>query len=312
MTIVFMGSAHFSVPTLSALHTAGDLLGVVTQPDRRAGRGRRYTANPVKACATENDLPVLQPPSAKDPSFHEQLKAWSPDLVVVAAYGQILPQAVLSLPSRGCVNVHASLLPRWRGASPIQTAILEGDTTTGVTLMQMDAGMDTGPIIVQREVDILPDDTGDSLAERLASIGADLLRVNLASILSGATSQTPQDESKATYAPLLKKKDGILDFSLPAERLERQIRAYHSWPGSFFFWNETRIVVHEAHITSGDADSGAGLVTTSQTQAPAIQTATDRLVLDLVQPAGKQAMSGKAFLNGARGLLGDTLETRER
>ncbi len=208
-----MGSPAFALPTLEVLATNYNLVGVVTQPDRPAGRGRALTPPPVKEKALEKGVAVIQPRRISSPEALDQLQIWSPDLIVVAAFGQILKTAVLDLPPEGCVNVHASLLPRWRGGAPIQAAILNGDRETGVTIMQMDAGLDTGPIISQEAIPIQPEDTGGSMDSRLAQLGANLLQATLPEFLAGNLLPQPQAEDQATFAPLLAKQDGLLDFN---------------------------------------------------------------------------------------------------
>ncbi len=251
MPIVFMGSPAFAVPSLRALAERYPLAGVVTQPDRPSGRGRKLTPPPVKVAALELQLPVFQPDRLRDPAALAQLKAWSPDLIVVAAYGQILRPPVLELPAHGCLNVHASLLPRWRGAAPIQAAIAAGDAQSGVTIMVMDPGVDTGPILAQRATPIPGDWTGGRLSEELGSLGAELLIQTLPDYLDGRLRPQPQPAEGVTYSPPLKKDDGRIDPSRPAARLALQVRAYEPWPGSFLVWQGLRIVIHEAHVISG-------------------------------------------------------------
>jgi methionyl-tRNA formyltransferase len=232
----------------------------------------------------------------------EQLQAWSPEVIVVAAFGQILRPAVLDLPPGGCINVHASLLPRWRGAAPIQAAILHGDEQSGVTIMLMDPGVDTGPKLSQRSTPILPEDSAGTLSQRLAQLGAELLIDTLPGYLSGETKRVPQDESEATYAPLLKKSDGELDFNQPATTLTRQVRAFNPWPGTFITWKSGRLKIHRASgIPASELETRlAPGEKTVYRKSPAIGTCEGLLVLDEVQPAGKKAMPGRVFLQGAR------------
>lgn len=298
LRLVFMGSPDFAVPVLEALARQYTIVGVVTQPDRPAGRGRQLRPPPVKVCAEQLGLAVLQPERLRDPDAMAQLRAWAPDLIVVAAFGQILRPDVLELPPHGCLNVHASLLPRWRGASPIQAALLAGDTQTGVTIMKMDAGVDTGPILAQRVAPIAPDDTAASLSSRLASLGAELLIETLPAYLSGSLQPTPQPAQGVTYAPLLKKEDGRLDFHKTAHELERQVRAMNPWPGAWFEWRGAPINVWRAHVWNDlSPATGRHLIVAGY---PAIGCGEAVLVLDEVQPAGRKPMSGKAFLAGAR------------
>ncbi|MFC2043081.1 methionyl-tRNA formyltransferase [Chloroflexota bacterium] len=302
--IVFMGSPEFSLSTLKALVEDYSVVGVVTQPDRQAGRGRSLKPPPVKNLAHELGLPIIQPQKLSTPEALEQLRDWKPDLIIVAAYGQILKPEVLGLPSHGCINVHASLLPRWRGAAPIQAAILHGDQETGVSIMGMDIGMDTGPIISQRIIPIQSDDNGGTLSERISILGAELLMDTLTPFLEGEITPIPQENALVTYAPMLKKKDGQLDFTHPAEYLARQVRAYNPWPGSFTYWQEQVLKIHLAHVLPTDEilDSSISPGTCTIYQSlPAFGTSAGLLVLDRVQPACKKPMSGKAFLQGARG-----------
>jgi len=299
--IVFMGSPEFAVPVLRALAQAYPVVGVVSQPDRAAGRGRALKSPPVKVLANELGLPLIQPEKLRRPEAMEQLRLWAPDLIVVAAFGQILRSEVLNMPVHGCLNVHASLLPRWRGAAPVPAAILAGDKQTGITIMKMDEGVDTGAMIAQRAIPIEADDTGGSLLEKLAPLGADLLMETLPAYLAGEARPRPQGESLATHAPMLKKADGWLDFSRPAEELARRVRAFQPWPGAFFDWEGAPLKVRRAHAADGQAARAARLVYAGQ---PAIGTSDGLLVLDEVQPAGKKPMPGRAFLAGARDWAG--------
>ena len=295
--VVFMGSPDFALPSLRALAADYQVVGVVTQPDRPAGRGKQLTAPAVKTLAQELGLPVIQPSRLREPEAIAQLRAWAPDLIVVAAFGQILRQEVLDLPPHGCLNVHASLLPRWRGASPIQAAILAGDAKTGVTIMRMDEGLDTGPILSQRAGPIAPDDTAASLSEKLSMLGANLLIDTLPKYLAGELKPTPQPESGITSAPILKKSDGELDPALSAEALARKVRAFNPWPGAFIIWKKQPLKVHRATVITRTSRPGQHLV---EGGLPALGTANGLLILDEVQPAGKRPMSGSEFLRGTR------------
>jgi methionyl-tRNA formyltransferase len=301
--IVFMGSPDFGVPTLKALIDEFNVVGVVTQPDRPAGRGRKLTPPPIKTLAEECGLPVIQPLRLRQPEAIDQLQNWQPDVIVVAAFGQILRPQVLDIPIHGCINVHASLLPRWRGAAPIRAAILHGDSQTGVTIMLMDAGVDTGPILSQRAVPIEAGDNAETLSNKLAHIGADLLIDTLPGYLSGQISPTSQENELATYAPMLEKSDGELDFTRPAVELERQVRAFYPWPGAYtHIWQGERLKVLHASVVQ-PSDPGDTLEPGQRTlyqDLPAISTERGFLVLEEVQPAGKKPMNGEAFLRGAR------------
>ncbi len=293
-----MGSPDFALPTLSALAREYRVVGVVTQPDRPAGRGRELQPPPVKLLAAELNLPTIQPQKLKEPEALEQLRAWNPDLIVVAAFGQILKKEVLELPRFGCLNVHASLLPRWRGAAPIQAALLAGDEETGVTIMKMDAGLDAGPTLFKKAVPLSPQDTAGSLFEKLSHLGAQALLEALPDYLAGKLIPQPQDDSQSTYAPMLKKEDGLLDFSKSAAELERRVRAFHPWPGAWTTWNDSPLKILRASAAAGEqAGAGCRLVVEGK---PALQCGQGMLVLEEVQPAGKKPMSGKSFLAGAR------------
>ena len=296
--IVFMGSPDFAVPTLEALAARYPVIGAVTQPDRPAGRGRTLVPPAVKLAAQALGLSLIQPERLRAPEAMEQLRAWAPDVIVVAAFGQILRPDVLDLPKFGCVNIHASLLPRWRGAAPIQAAILAGDAETGVTIMKMDAGVDTGPMLSLRAIPISLDDTAGTLFKKLAQLGADLLLETLPGYLGGEIQPKPQDDSQATYAPMLKKEDGLLDFNRPAEELARRVRAFNPWPGAWMTWRDVPLKILTAHVLSGKAKNGERIIVQG---LPAVGTKKDLLVLEEVQPAGKKPMPGKAFLAGARG-----------
>jgi len=295
--IVFMGSPDFALQTLRALHQNYTVVGVVTQPDRAAGRGRELKPPPVKTLALELDIPVIQPERLSQPEAMDQLRAWAPYVIVVAAFGQILKKDVLDLPKFGCINVHASLLPRWRGAAPINAAILHGDEETGVTIMKMDAGLDTGPILAQRSIRIAPDETAGSLFDKLSALGADLLLETLPGTFAGKIEAHPQPEEGATYAGMMKKQEGELDFSQPAEELERKVRAFNPWPGAYFEWGGKRLKVHRASVSQGVKRVGERLVVDG---CPAVGTSEGVLLLKEVQPAGKKRMNGKSFLAGAR------------
>ncbi len=298
--LVFMGSPEFAIPTLSALAAHYPVVGVVTQPDQPAGRGRVMTPPPIKTLAENLGLPVIQPRRLRDPEAMEQLRAWHPDLIIVAAFGQILRPAVLDLPPHGCVNVHASLLPRGRGAAPIQAAILHGDTEAGVTIMKMDPGVDTGPMLSRRAIPIDPDDTAGTLSPKLAQLGADLLLDTLPPYLRGELTPEAQDDTQATYAPMLKKEDGVLNFDRPARELALQVRAYHPWPGTSLEWDGGVLKIHRAHALEQPEPRAHPGEKVRVGKLPAVGTASGLLVLDEVQPPGKKAMPGQVFLNGVR------------
>jgi len=312
MRIVFMGSPEFAVPTLQALALRYDVVGVVTQPDRSAGRGRRVRPPAIKVIAEELGLPSIQPVRIRHPEALSQIKQWHPDLIVVVAYGQIIRADLLNLPPRGCINIHASLLPRWRGASPIHAAILHGDVETGITIMRMDEGMDTGPIIRKHATPIGLSETSGDLAERLAPMGASLLLEILPDWIAGKIQAQPQSEEDATYAPLLKKSDGELLWEQTAIHLERQIRAYEPWPRSFFHWENLRVVVRAAKVIEArSAQAQIGKIQVID-QFPAVTTSDGLLLLENVQPAGKKSMSGDAFLRGSMNFATAILRNQSR
>ena len=297
--IVFMGSPDFALPSLRALTSAYEVVGVVTQPDRASGRGRELKSPPVKTLALELNIPVMQPEKLRAPEAMEQLCAWNPELIVVAAFGQILKPDVLNLPRFGCVNVHASLLPRWRGAAPINAAILAGDDETGVTIMQMDVGLDTGPMLAKRSMRLAPGVTAGEAFADLSTLGADLLLATLPDYLAGKIVPQAQPEEGATYAPMLKKEDGRLDFTRPADELERRVRAMNPWPGAWFEWdgNLLKVLRGKTVRVGKSLASGSRLIVEGR---PAVMCADEALVLEEVQPAGKKSMPGKSFLSGAR------------
>lgn len=296
--IVFMGSPDFAVPTLQYLAENFHVMGVITQPDRPSGRGNLMSPPAVKVAAREYGLDIMQPNRLKDEGVIDRLKAWNPDAIVVAAFGMILRQNILDLPKFGCINVHASLLPRWRGAAPIQAAILAGDTFSGITIMKMDAGIDTGGIYKQREILIEAQDTTESFSTRLAEAGAALLGECLPEVFAGRITLHPQDETRATYAPKIEKQSSGLVFNEPAEQLARRVRAYFPWPGSRIMIGDLEMKILQARaIPSGILAQGRrGIVQ----GFPAIGTSEGDLLIEELQPAGKKPMNGKVFLNGFR------------
>jgi methionyl-tRNA formyltransferase len=296
--IVFMGSPELARIILAKVAARYPVYGVITQPDKPAGRGKQLTPPPVKLLAQELGCQIIQPQRLRLPENFDILQKWNPDVILVAAYGQILRQNILDLPRFGCINVHASLLPRWRGAAPIQAAILANDEFTGVTIMKMDTGIDTGPVYSVRQVKIEPEDNSLSLGQKLAETGGDLLLETLPAILDGTAVLKSQLESGATYAQMLKKEDGLLDFNQPAHNLVNQVHAFYPWPGTFFPWEGQPLKVLQSSLITGVH----GIAGTKIIQAgyPVVICAEDALRLDEVQPAGKKPMSGKVFLNGAR------------
>ena len=294
--IVFMGTPDFAVKSLEACLEVGDVVGVVTQPDKPRGRGNEVSFCPVKTLAVSRGLPVLQPQKLRGTGFAAELQALAPDVAVVTAYGKILPKDVLDAPKHGCVNVHASLLPRFGGATPIQWAIASGDEKTGVCLMQMDEGMDTGPVIDVAELPIAPDDTSASLHDKLAVLGGELLRRSLLRYLRGELQPTPQPASGVVMAPMIRKEDGQLDFTRPARELERRVRAFTPWPGAYTHYAGHLLKVHETRVSTS-----AGAPGTVLSAGPAgVEVACGEGALHLVrlQPEGKRVMTAQEFLAG--------------
>lgn len=294
--IVFMGTPDFAVPSLKKLAAEFSLVGVVTQPDRPAGRGRNLVPPPVKETAQDLGLDIYQPQDINSPSALAQLKDWEPDLICVAAFGQILSSQVLDLPPAGCLNVHASLLPRWRGAAPINAAILAGDEWSGVTIMKMGPGLDDGPILAQEQVPIGPEETAGSLFTTLAQLGGDLLVTTIPPYLRGEITPQPQDSSQVTYASMLTKQAGEMDFQGSAQELARKVRAFYPWPGTYTFWQGSRLLIHEARAVNVTSP-GVGVFSRYE-GLPAVGTGQGILVLEELQLAGKSRLSGQEFLNG--------------
>ena len=318
MRIVFMGTPEFALPSLHRLAQDGyDIVGVYTRADQPAGRGRTITPSPVKTAALELGLPVFQPSSLRQPGALEELASPRPDVIVVCAFGQILRQPVLDIPPKGVVNIHPSLLPRHRGATPIQAAILAGDEETGVSIMLMDPGMDTGPILRQRPLAVSPWDSAGSLSEKLARLAADLLGETLPLWLAGEIAPLPQDEAQATYAPLIQKEDAAIDWTRPAFDIWRQVRAMNPWPGAFTTLDGEMIHVWEAWplpIAGGTSAPGTvlplppvqrqKLPPEAQQEALAVQTGEGLLVLLRLQRAGRRALPAAEFVRGLRNLFG--------
>ncbi len=298
MRIVFMGTPEFAVASLQACLELGEVVAVVTQPDKPRGRGQEVSFSPVKALALSKGLAVLQPPKIRGTAFHEELRALEADVAVVTAYGKILPQETLDAPKHGCVNVHASLLPRFRGAAPIQWAIASGDAQTGVCLMRMDAGMDTGPIIDRAELPILPGDTSASLHEKLSVLGGQVLRRSLAGYLGGSLVPEPQPTDGVVMAPMIRKEDGVLDFTKPAAELERRMRAFTPWPGSSTRLEGQVFKVHAATVVEGQGEPGT--VLSSGPAGIVVACGVGALRFEQVQPEGKRVMPVKDFLLGRR------------
>lgn len=306
MRIVFMGTPASAAASLEALlHGPDEVVGVVTQPDRPSGRGQATTPSPVRRVAEGRGIPVLTPLRMKDPDLLERLRGWRPDLVAVVAYGRILPQTILDLAPLGCVNVHYSLLPRYRGAAPMQWAILRGEAVTGVTTMRLVAEMDAGPVLLAEAVPVEPGDTAASLEARLAPLGARLLMETVAGLGRGTLAARPQDPAAATFAPMLRKEDGLIDWSRPALEIERRVRAFNPWPSAFTWWQGKRLKVHAATAApDGEAGTGTGAETPGtvvRAGAEGIRVATGdgALLLTELQLEGRKRMPAEAFLRGS-------------
>lgn len=310
--VVFLSTPEFGVPVLEALSERHDVVAVVTQPDRRVGRGRaRIHASPVKEAAVARGLKVLQPVRLRrDREALEELRQLQADVFVLAAFGQILPQEVLDIPPHGTIGVHASLLPKLRGAAPITVAILQGEQETGITLMLTDAGMDTGPIIAQRSLPIAPDDTTASLSEKLSRLGAELVIETLPRWLAGEITPVPQDDSQATYAPPISKEQGAIDWSRTAAEIDRQIRAFTPWPGAYtsFEGRNFKILRARPAAAGSPAPQNAAPGTVVNTgEGIGVVTGGGVLLLETVQLAGKGPVDARAFARGQRQFVGSVL-----
>lgn len=306
-TIIFMGTPDFAVPTLQALIDADahEVIGVVTQPDRPAGRGGKVRQSPIKQVALAHEIPLLQPKKLRKSAAIDELKAMGvPDLYVVAAFGQILPQAVLDIPAHGSINVHASLLPRWRGAAPIHAAIRAGDDESGVTIMLMDAGLDTGPMLKKRAVELADDETAQTLHDTLAEVGAALLLETIPAYLSGELEPQPQDDEAATYAPQISKDDGEIDWSQDAASIERLVRAFTPWPGTYTYFRGEMLKIHAGEVAVGTAPAGKVIERDGQV---AIGTGEGLFIPTKIQMPGKTRMAIDDFINGYQDFIGTTL-----
>lgn len=299
MRVIFMGTPDFAVPSLEALLNSDDeVVGVVTQPDRPKGRGQTMTFSPVKDLAVGRQIPILQPTKMKDPDFLAALQKWDADVIAVAAFGRILPPSILSLPRHGCLNVHGSLLPRYRGAAPIQWAIIKGETETGITTMLMDEGMDTGAILLQERMAIEPQDTAGSLSVRMAALGGRLLSETMKHLKSGTLMPSPQDDRQATLAPILKKEDGLIDWNEPARSLANRIRGLSPWPGAYTFSHADRWVLWKAAPLSEPASAAPGTIVDVTKQALHIATGDGLLAVNELQVANSRRMMVAQYLAG--------------
>jgi len=303
--IVFMGTPEFAVPTLKRLVEGYEIVAVVTQPDRRSGRGRLLQPPPVKEAALLLGLRVWQPRTLRTSDAVAHLRKLAPDVVVVAAYGQILRSELLAIPPRGCINLHASLLPRYRGAEPVAAAIVNGEAETGITIMLMDKGMDTGPILSQRSIPITAEDTRATVTEKLAHLGAELLSETLRLWLRREITPRPQDDALASYAPLLNKEDGEINWTRSAVVIERMVRAYTPWPGTYTEWLSRTLKVLRAQPLHGAKGEPGRVIETAE--GVAVVAGRGSLLLEEVQLAGRRAMSARDFVRGQRDFIGARL-----
>ena len=301
MRVIFMGTPDFAVGTLEAIINAGhEVVGVVTQPDKRQGRSSELRMSPVKACAIKHNIDVYQPVKVRDPEFVEILRGMEPEVIVVVAFGQIIPKSVLEMPKYGCVNVHASLLPKYRGAAPIQWAVINGDEVTGVTTMLMDEGIDTGDILMVREYKVEPKETGGSLFDKLEKIGAELLVETLDGLKSGSITPIPQGEN-FTHVGKLEKTTGVIDFNKSAVEIERLIRGLNPWPSAYTSFNGKTLKIWDADIDDCDCSMYApGTIYKVDKKNIYVSTAKGGLVLNEIQLEGKKRMDTEAFLRGCQ------------
>ncbi len=299
---IFMGTPAFSVSIAEQLKKEGcNIQAVVTQPDREAGRGKKITFSPVKEWALENNVPVLQPEKARNPEFIEEIKSFSPDLIVTAAFGQIIPKEILDIPAYGCINVHASLLPEYRGASPIQQALFDGKKITGITIMYMNEKMDEGDIIVQKSLEIDDSDNSGTLFEKMAVLGAEAIHVYMLILdHKGKPSGIPQDADKATYCKKIEKERGNIDWTLPSDEIGNVIRAMTPTPGAYSFLNGKRIKIIKALSSPLSANALPGCITKADKNGIEVSCGSGTLIITSLQPEGKSVQAAKDFLNGNR------------
>lgn len=303
--LIFMGTPQFALPSLKRLLEEYEVVAVVTRPDKAAGRGRKVAFSPVKEVALAYGIPVMQPRTLKDEEVIARLRKLAPEVIVVAAYGQILPLQVLIMPPFGCLNVHPSLLPKYRGASPVAGALLAGEEETGITLMLMDEGMDTGPVLAQLRVSIQPEDTRGSLSERLAELGAKLLLETLPRWLAGEIEPRPQVHEDAIYTKVLKREDGLIDWNMSNVEIWRRVRAYNPWPSAYAHFQGRPLKILQARPIMGKGGEPGLVVATKE--GAAVGTGEGLLALEEVQLAGKRAMGIAEFLRGQRGFVGSRL-----
>ena len=305
MNLVFMGTPEFAVPTLRLLHASGyPIAAVFTQPDKPAGRGQQLSTPPVKLAALDLGVPVHQPPKIRPPEVFELLKSLEPDAIVIVGYGKIIPQHIIDLPRYGCTNLHASLLPKYRGAAPVNWALVRGETVTGVTTMKIDAGLDTGDMLLRREIPIAPEDDAVTLARKLAEIGAPLMLETLHALEAGTVTPVKQDHSQATLAPILQKEDGLIDWSLPARDIANRVRGLVPWPGAYTRFRGGGMHVWKCRMQNAECKMGELRV---EGRRLLVGCGDGALELLEVQLEGKRRISAADFLNGARIQPGEKL-----
>jgi len=300
MRIVFMGTPRVAALSLERLlHSPHAVAGVVTQPDRPTGRGQKPAPSPVRTVAEKHGVAVLAPEKIRDPAFLAALTAWSPDVIAVVAYGRILPRQILELAPRGCLNVHYSLLPKYRGAAPVAWAVINGEEKSGVTTMHLVEKMDAGPILLQRGIALTADETTASLQEKLAPVGADLLLETLAGIAAGTVTPKTQDEAAATYAPMIKKEDGLIDWSLPAAAIERRVRGFTPWPTAYTHFDGALLKIHRARVVESEK-APPGEVVRADRSGLWVAAGAGALALEEVQLENRKRVGAAEFLNGSR------------
>lgn len=310
MRIVFMGTPEFAVPSLEALLKTGDqVVGIVTQPDRPKGRGQALTSPPIKLIAQREGIPFLQPAKIRVPEFLTALAGWKPDLIAVTAYGRILHSPILTLPPMGCVNVHGSLLPKYRGAAPVQWAVINGETETGITTMLMDEGMDTGAMLLQESLPIFPEDTSGTLAPRLAVLGGRLLVETIARLKAGTIAPQPQNHALATMAPPLKKEDGVIDWKVSALSIANRVRGLSPWPGAYTYFCDERWMVWSATSSPVEASAVPGTIIDVTKQTIHVATGDGVLSLREIQPANSKRLTVAQYMAGHRVFVGHSFDS---
>ncbi|WP_353892168.1 methionyl-tRNA formyltransferase [Proteinivorax hydrogeniformans] len=312
MKVVFMGTPDFAVPTLENLNNNYDVIAVVTQPDRKRGRGQKFSYSPVKSYAVENKIDVFQPDKVKDKEFILELKKLSPDVIVVVAYGQIIPKEILQIPPLGCVNVHGSLLPEFRGAAPIHWAVIEGKAFTGITTMLMDEGMDTGDMLIKKKVDINSEDNVATLHDKLSKVGADALIETLEQLKNDKITPIPQDSKEATYAPKITKEICEINWNEESTQIFNKIRGLNPWPGAHTHFNNTRIKLYDSAVSSKSFKKECGQVVSADKDGLLVQAKDGAVSLKTVQPQNKKKMDAISFVNGYNIKEGDKFGEKRR